>query len=214
MPRVTSRICPRFTASCSLRAERARTPSDHRKASLEALRPEPEPAPKLSIDSFRNAWQLDPHGQAALRFLIKWYNHLDAKARDQAPETKTLLSIASRLPASREELGRIKGVRRGWAEEHGEHLTGALMRATAEASAEDFVPIEPLPYATVHEIRVEGWLALARAELSVELSVAPELAFPGRVCAAFVRFCSQENPRPNLCAPSPAGAPLCSPTRW
>ena len=150
-------------------------------ASLETLRPEPEPASPLSLDSFRNAWQLDPHGQAALRFLIRWYNELDAKARDQAPEAKTLLSIASRLPETREELGRIKGVRRAWAEEFGERLAGGLMRATAEAKTADFVPIEPVPYTTVHEVRVDGWLALARAEISVELSVAPELAFPGRV---------------------------------
>jgi ribonuclease D len=150
-------------------------------ASFEALFPEADATPPLSLDSFRNAWQLDRHGQAALRFLIKWYNELDAKARDQAPETKTLLSIASRLPESREELARIKGVRRGWAEEHGERLTGALMRATAAASAGDFVPIEPVPYATVLDVRVDGWLALARAEISVELAVAPELAFPGRL---------------------------------
>jgi ribonuclease D len=150
-------------------------------ASLEALWPESEPAPVLSLDSFRNAWQLDRQGQAALRFLIKWYNELDASARDQAPEAKTLLSIASRLPETREELARIKGVRRGWAEEYGERLAGALMRATAAATASDFVPIEPAPYATVQEVRVDGWLALARAEVSVELAVAPELAFPGRV---------------------------------
>ena len=150
-------------------------------ASLEALCPEPEPPAPLALESFRNAWQLDRHGQAALKFLIGWYNGLDARGRDFAPEPKTLLAIASRLPETREELGRIKGVRRGFAEQHGEHLAGAIMRATAAADAGDFQSIEPPPYATLAEVRIEGWLAAARADLAATLGVAPELAFPGRL---------------------------------
>lgn len=142
------------------------------------LREEPEP---LSVGDFRNAWQLDVHSQAALRQLIGWYNALDARARAQAPDAKTLLSIASRLPADAAELSRIKGVNRRFAAEHGERLVAGMRRATAGADASDFVPIDPPPYATREEVRLDGWLSLARAEISAELEVAPELAFPGRL---------------------------------
>ena len=47
--------------------------------------------------------------------------------------------------------------------------------------AGDFKAIEPPPYATVAELRIDGWLASARTELAVSLGVAPELAFPGRL---------------------------------
>jgi ribonuclease D len=150
-------------------------------ASLDVLLPPAEAKVLLTLESFRNAWQLDRHGQAAMRFLIDWYNGLDARARDLAPEPKTLLSIASRLPQTREDLGRIKGVRRSFAEQQGEQLAGALMRATAAADAADFQSIEPPPYSTPAEVQIDGWLAAARAELCVTLDVAPELAFPGRV---------------------------------
>lgn len=150
-------------------------------ASRELLWPAPEPPTRLSLDSFRNAWQLDPHGQAALRCLVSFCNALPERERRFAPETKTLLAIASRLPESGDELARLKGVPRRFAAEHGEHLAGLIMRATAEADAADFVPIEPPPYATFEEIRVDGWLSLARASLSEELSIAPELALPSRV---------------------------------
>jgi len=47
--------------------------------------------------------------------------------------------------------------------------------------ATGFVPIDPPAYATKHELRVDGWLAAARAELCVSLEVAPELALPSRI---------------------------------
>jgi ribonuclease D len=135
----------------------------------------------LSLASFRNAWQLDKHSQAALRFLVDWYNGLALNQRVRAPEAKVLLSIASRLPQTGAELARIKGVPRRWAAERGDHFTGQLVRATAEASHEDFVPIEPPAYANFEEIRVDGWLALARAEISAKLGIAPELGLPTRL---------------------------------
>ena len=55
------------------------------------------------------------------------------------------------------------------------------MRATAVADAADFREIEPPPYATFQEIRLDAWLARMRAELSTSLSLAPELAFPARL---------------------------------
>lgn len=150
-------------------------------ASLESVRGAPEPRPKLALGSFRNAWQLDRHSQAALRYLIEWYDALDDRERSAAPEPKTLLAIASRLPESAGDLARIKGVPRRFANTHGDRLTGGMMRATAEADAADFVPIDPPPYATFEEIRLDAWLAGMRAVLCESLSLAPELAFPARV---------------------------------
>lgn len=150
-------------------------------ASLESLRVTPEPRPKLSLQSFRNAWQLDRHSQAALRYLIDWYDALDERERSAAPEPKVLLAIAGRLPESAQDLGRIKGVPRRFANVHGDRLTGGMMRATAEADSGDFVPIDPPPYATFEDIGLDAWLTGMRAELCEALSIAPELAFPGRV---------------------------------
>lgn len=150
-------------------------------ASREVLAAATEPAARLSLDSFRNAWQLDPKNQAALRFLLDWHNALGPAERSRAPEPKVLLSIATRLPLTLAELVRLKGVPRGWAERHGQHLISGLTRASATADAGQFVEIEPPPYATVQDIRLEAWLQSARAEICAHVQVAPELAFPGRV---------------------------------
>lgn len=150
-------------------------------ASLELLRPVREVPGDLSLDSFRNAWQLEPAQQAALRFLIGWHNSLSPAERAQVPETKTLLAIAGRLPDSVDALARIKGVPRGLVQRSGQALVKGLQRAAAEARAEDFVPIDPAPYATFEEIRLDAWFTLARAEVCSEVQAAPELALPGRV---------------------------------
>lgn len=138
----------------------------------------PEP---LSIDSFRNAWQLDVKSQAALRHLVAFHNALSSETRAHAPEPKALLAIASRLPATADELARIKGVPRRFAAEHGRALVAGLVAAAAAADPRDFVWIDPPPYATPEELRLDGWLARCRAELSAALEVAPELAFPQRL---------------------------------
>jgi ribonuclease D len=150
-------------------------------ASAESVWTEPAPATLLSLDSFRNAWQLDHRGQAALRFLIQWFNGLPAREREHAPENKTLLSLASRQPRSIDELQRIKGVPRGWSRELSQTLVSGLLAAADAADATGFVPIDPPAYATKPELRVDGWLAAARAELCVSLEVAPELALPSRI---------------------------------
>lgn len=161
-------------------AEHGRPDAAHA-ASADLLWPETDPPEPLSLSDFRNAWQLDAHCQAALRFAIDWYNALSDEERAFAPEPKVLLSIASRLPQSARDLERIKGVPRRWAERHGDRFTGQLMRATAEADTEGFVPIDPPPYATFEEILLDAWIARARAELCAALCIAPELLLPSRL---------------------------------
>jgi ribonuclease D len=150
-------------------------------ASAETVWTEAKGATLLSLESFRNAWQLDHRGQAALRYLIDWFNALPDREREQAPENKTLLSLAGRLPTSLADLQRIKGVPRGWSRELGLELVNGLTRAAAAADSTGFVPIDPPAYATKRELRVDGWLAAARAEVCVALEVAPELALPSRI---------------------------------
>ena len=150
-------------------------------ASAESVWIESTPAALLSLDSFRNAWQLDHRGQAALRYLIEWFNGLPERERENAPENKTLLNLAGRLPRSVDELQRIKGVPRSWSRELAQNLVAGLTRAAEGADANGFVPIDPPAYATKLELRVDGWLAAARAEVCVSLEVAPELALPSRI---------------------------------
>lgn len=150
-------------------------------ASAESVWTEEAPLAVLSLDSFRNAWQLDHRGQAALRYLIHWFNGLPERERESAPENKTLLSLAGRLPRSVDDLQRIKGVPRSWSKNLAETLVNGLTRAAEGAEATGFVPIDPPAYATKHELRVDGWLSRARAEACVSLEVAPELALPSRV---------------------------------
>jgi len=150
-------------------------------ASGESVWAEAAPATLLALESFRNAWQLDHHGQAALRYLIQWFNALPEREREQAPENKTLLSLAGRLPRSVDDLQRIKGVPRSWSRELSQTLVTGLTRAAEAADATGFVPIDPPAYATKGEIRIDGWLAAARADVCVSLEVAPELALPSRI---------------------------------
>jgi ribonuclease D len=178
---------PAVFAELEEQARRRRREQLVRAASRELAWPQPEPPSVLELGSFRNAWQLDPHSQAGLRFIIDWHNGLDTRARAKAPEPKTLLSIASRMPESASELARIKGVGKRWCAQHGEQFTAQLMRASHQANREDFVPIDPPPYATFEQIRLEAWLGLVRAELCAELMVSPELALPQRIMRRALR---------------------------
>ena len=172
---------PELHAALVARAEQLGRAAVIPRATRELVWPRPEPTSLPTIESFRNAWQLDRAGQAALRALVEWYNGLDERARSEAPEPKVLFSIASRLPETPDALGRIKGIPRGWCARRGEALTLRLDRATAEAAAGEFVPIDPPPYNTFEEIELDAWLSMVRAATCTLASIAPELAFPTRL---------------------------------
>ncbi|MEZ4219347.1 MAG: hypothetical protein R3B13_00370 [Polyangiaceae bacterium] len=150
-------------------------------ASQELLEPEIEAPRRLRLSDFRNAWQLDAGQQAALHFLLDWHASLSDARAQRAPDAKTLMSIAARLPKNARELSRIKGVPQRLADAEGAALCAGLARAAAGADQEGFEPIFPPPYATFGDIRREGWLAHARAELAASLEIAPELLMPSRV---------------------------------
>jgi len=150
-------------------------------ASREALEPSREPPPPLTLENFRNAWQLGPKSQAGLRYLIEWHNALSAEEKLHAPDAKTLLALAARLPETSAELARIKGVSPGVLQRHGAKLASGLTSAARDAKSTDFVPIEPLPYATFADVRRDAWLGLLRAEICATLEIAPEHVLPQRV---------------------------------
>lgn len=140
----------------------------------ELLLPAPPPAMPLTFESYRNAWQLDGAGQNALRALIEWHNSLPPDA--PSVQSRTLLSIASRLPANLRELSRIKGVSSQLSRAHGAHIVSLLQRARDTAPSGDV--LEPLDYASFEHFVQEARLMLIRAELSAELCIAPDLALP------------------------------------
>lgn len=150
-------------------------------ATSEALLPPRPPRTVLNLSSFRNAWQLPPPKQAALKFIIAWYNALPVKQQRYAPEGKVLLSVASAAPQSLTALGRIKGISPSFVQQYGRDLVDGIAQASAQAKSEDFELLEPAPYATFEEIRLEAWLASWRAYLAVTLCFAPELVLPGRI---------------------------------
>ncbi len=147
----------------------------------EMLWPKPELPPPLTLASFRNAWQLHPNNQAALRFLIEWYNELPAWERDRVPQAKTLLSIASRMPRNSADLLRIKGVPAHFNRAHADNIVRGIHRAVREVTPEQFVQIDPLPYATFDEIRLDAWLSYVRSEACAEVGIAPDLLLPVRL---------------------------------
>ena len=124
---------------------------------------------------------MGPKSQAGLRFLIDWHNALSAEEKQNAPDLKTLLALAARLPENAGALGRIKGVSAGVLQRHGASLASGLTNAARQAVSTDFVPIEPLPYATFADIRSDAWLGLLRAEVSATLEVSPDQVLPQRV---------------------------------
>jgi ribonuclease D len=95
-----------------------------------------------------------------------------------------LLAVASRLPRTKGELARVKGVHSRWVDRNGDRICRELSRVAAAADAKDFVPIEPAAYADFDEIRLDGWLSFMRAEVSASLGVAPELVFNARTLRA------------------------------
>jgi ribonuclease D len=140
----------------------------------ELLMPAPQAPLLLTFDSFRNAWQLDGAGQSALRALIDWHNSLPLEM--PLVQSRTLLSIASRLPGNVTDLSRIKGVSPQLCRTHGSHIVRLLQRARASAPAGE--ALEPLDYGSFDDYVREARLLLVRAEVCAELSIAPDLALP------------------------------------
>jgi hypothetical protein len=151
---------------------------------------------KLSLDSFRNAWQLEASGQAVLIQLMDWYNQLPSHDA-AALQPKTLLAIASRCPQNMGELRRLKGVSPRVTERHGVEIIRRIKTGSTLASDTRFTEIAPPPYATFPELRLDAWLDFARAEICARVGIAPEVALPAkllrRIRATILRTGSHES---------------------
>jgi len=149
-------------------------------ASLASLSPEPEAPRILGIGSFRNAWQLSPEGLTALASLVAFHNQLSPDEQGAVGEPKVLMSLAARLPKTKDDLVRIKGVNRSLAERHGARIL-ALVQSARERGPTASVVLEPPAYGSFEEHRLDAWITTLRAEVCTTLSVAPELALPSRL---------------------------------
>jgi len=150
-------------------------------ASREVLEPGPSRRQPLELESFRNAWQLGVAEQAGLRFLIEWFNHLPRDDQLDAPEPKVLFSLASRMPTNKDVLMQLKGVPRGFGQRHHKRILDGLAEAARSAASSSFVPIDPPPYATFEQFRIEAWLLGLRATISEKVGVAPDFVLPSRL---------------------------------
>jgi ribonuclease D len=155
----------------------------------------PLAAPPLSLDDFRNAWQLDAPGQAVLQHLIEWWNGLSPAEQKEGPQPKIFLTLAKMIPETGEELAKIRGIYFPWAKRHGDAFTGRLVRVSAEASRQGSVPLEPPPYNTFERILAEGWIRKVAAEVSAEAGLAPELAFPERLIRKMIQAVEETKTR-------------------
>lgn len=138
----------------------------------------PAVRPKASIAAFRNAWELDYGSQAALHFLIDWWNSTPPEQLPPGMKPNSLFQIARRMPESGEELARIKGVPGRWARQYGDLLTGRLIRASYNAQEHEYPPIEPQPYLTFREVQFEAFLFAAKYAVSKAATISPDIGFP------------------------------------
>ncbi|HET9958971.1 MAG TPA: hypothetical protein VFQ61_30985 [Polyangiaceae bacterium] len=150
-------------------------------ASRESVTPVEDVFEPLTLEAFRNAWQLEPEGQAVLRYLVTWFNELSPDQRSSAPDFKGLFSLASRRPRTLDDLSRLRTLPRRASALFGRELVSGIARAIAGAHTTSFQLLDPPPYAVPADLLAAGWLEAIRAELCIELTLAPELVLPARI---------------------------------
>jgi ribonuclease D len=159
----------------------------------DVLRPTREPEEPLTTSSFRNAWQLDGRGYAALSLLVSWYNEQTSETR-AGLNPKTLLAIAARLPGSQRDLEAIKGVPRRCSQEHG----ARLVRLVASAQSEPDRLEVPAPYARFSDLLLEARLNLLKIQVCAHQSIAPDLGLPASLMRRLLTRALQGTPIADL----------------
>lgn len=152
-----------------------------RHATSDQLWPEAEPPDRLTLASFRHAWQLGPESQSALRALVGWYGAQDPSTRVNGPEPRVLMAIAARLPTTASELERIRGIPKRWCAKHAERIIALTTEAVETAGQREFVVLTPPPYATFFDYRLGAWLEVMRADVCEKLQASPDLLLPKRL---------------------------------
>jgi len=137
-----------------------------------------EPSELLSVESFRNAWQLEPAGQIALRGLISWFNALSPVERTQTLDSKLFWSLANRMPTTPEGLRQVRGMPRLPGPQQERILS--LIREAQEGPLTSVQLIEPPPYATFERLELDAWLEYVRTIACAKARVSKELVLAGR----------------------------------
>lgn len=132
----------------------------------------------LSVEGFRNAWQLEPAGQLALAELIAWFNALGNHEREHTLESKLLWSLANRMPKTVEALRQVRGMPR-LAHAHQQHILSIINRAF-ESQPTSSQLLEPPPYATFERLQWDAWLEYVRTVACARAQVSKELVLAGR----------------------------------
>jgi len=132
----------------------------------------------LSVESFRNAWQLEPSGQIALSALVEWFNALSPSEREQTFESKLLWSLANRMPTTSEALRQVRGLPR-LPQAQQEHIISLIQRARS-CSPTAAQLIEPPPYATFERLQLDAWLEYVRTLACAKAEVSKELVLGGK----------------------------------
>ena len=130
---------------------------------------------KLSLDSFRNSWELDYISLAALEYLIGWYNELTLEKQRSVPKPNILFSMSKVLPQSADDLKKIQGIPFKFIKEEGDKITGRMLMATYNADPNDFKIIKPKSYRSFDEIKMNALIKMIFSEISCALSIAPEI---------------------------------------
>jgi len=138
----------------------------------------PEASEPISLESYRNAWQLEPAGQIVLRDLIDWYNGLSQSERNKTIEAKLLWSLANRLPQTPEALRQVRGMPRLHAAQQERILS--LVRGSLQNRAAANNLLEPPPYATFERLQLDAWLEYVRTMACSKAQVSKELVLGGR----------------------------------
>lgn len=131
----------------------------------------------LSLDSFRNTWELKYINLAALEFLIEWYNGLTLEKQKRVPKPHVLFSMAKALPQSSDDLKNMQGIPYKFIKEEGDKITGRMMMATYNADSNDFKMIKPKSYRSFDEIKMNALIKMIFSEISCALSIAPEILY-------------------------------------
>lgn len=139
----------------------------------------PESPEPISLESYRNAWQLEPTGQFVLRELIAWYNDLSPGEREKTLEAKLLWSLANRLPTSVEALRQVRGMPRRLDSLHQDRII-SIVKTANQAVHSSVNLLEPLPYATYERLQLDAWLEYVRATACAKAQVSKELVLAGR----------------------------------
>jgi ribonuclease D len=138
----------------------------------------PEASDPISLESFRNAWQLEPEGQLVLRDLINWYNGLSQSERSRTIEAKLLWSLANRLPQTPEALRQVRGMPRLHSAQQERILS--IVRNSLQNPLGATHLIEPPPYATFERLELDAWLEYVRTMACSKAQVSKELVLAGR----------------------------------